>query len=532
MLDASLLHIGSRRQFFFDDLVIDTVQNLTRRHHSPEKRGQEPCLRKDRPWEVFVYFTCNTWNVIRDPRDGLLKCWYENWLLEEVRDMPTAFREVDGKLVVDAHGASPSCVCYAESTDGLHWEKPELDLVVEDGRRTNIVLGKGVCSDQAHCAYVFLDPFDDDPSRRFKMMFECGVASVIEGTTGTGFFAIAASPDGIHWELLPDRPVFGATLDVLGDVVTVSVDPASRVYWLNNRHPAMCMVPTDPACPPTGSWLSPYGPRNFAKENRRRVFRSESADLVHWSHPYPLVVPDDSLDNVDDAFYGMEQFQIGDDWLGLLNVFHMTDNTMDVQLVHSRNGRDFTRVNPGRPWLAAGGPGRWDASMVTICSKPVTVGNQLHVYHGGAKTHHDWPFAARLEGFDCCEDDGMEHEAYGMGLATMMRDRFVSLGTASVGREGALITRPLRPRGTELVVNVACREGGTFLAEITDPGGRVLDGFEKENCVPFSGDAIEHTVRWKAGKPVRSGEFLRVRFFMRKAEVFSFEFVDLTEERT
>ena len=565
MLDASLLDIGPKRQFLFDDLVIESVQNLTRRYHSPEKMGQHPsveergsgtlpgkgsgtCLPeeegarprkgarapllvKDRPWEMLPYFTCNTWNVIRDPEDGLFKCWYENWLLDDPRTIPTGFREADGKLIVDAHAASPSCICYAQSEDGIAWEKPELDLVVEDGRKTNIVLGKGACGDHAHCAYVFLDPFEGDRSRRFKAMFECGIHSAIEGTTGTGFFAIAASPDGIHWEVLPERLVFGATQNVMGDVVTISADPASRTYWSNNRHPDMDAIPADPACASTGSWLPPYGPGHFARQNKRRVFRSQSADLVHWSHPHPLVVPDEALDNIDDAFYGMEQFQIGDDWLGLLNVFHMTDNTMDVQLVYSRDGREFRRVNPGRAWLCAGGQGAWDAFMVTACSKPVTVGDDLYVYHGGAKNHHDWWFVGPGEGLDCDEARDFSNVAYGLGLATMKRDRFVSLGTCPV-REGVLITRPLRPRGTELVVNVACREGGSFLAEITDPAGRVLDGFEKEDCVPFNKDAVEHTVRWKAGKPIRSGEFLRVRFFMRKAEIFSFEFVDVEKERT
>jgi hypothetical protein len=280
----------------------------------------------------------------------------------------------------------------------------------------------------------------------------------------------------------------------------------------------------DPACPPTQSWISPYGPENFAKQNKRRVFRSESADLIHWSHPNPLVVPDDSVDNIDDAFYGMEQFKVGDDWLGLLNIFHMTDNTMDVQLVYSRNGQQFTRVRPGRPWLAASGPGAWDAYMATVCSRPVCVGDDLYVYYGGANNHHDWWLAGYAEGLDCRE--AREGAAcYGLGLATMKRDRFVSLGTAPV-REGVVITRPLRPVGTALIVNVSCEEGGSLVAEISDPAGQVISGFERENCLPFCGNAVAHTVRWRAGQPIPDGEFLRVRFFLRRAEIFSFQFVE------
>jgi len=523
MLDSSYLQIGARRQFFFDDLVIASAQDLTRRHHMPRRTCDGPLISRDRPWEKTLYFTCNTWNVIRDPEDGLFKCWYENWLLEDAAKLPSEVRHSDGKVIVDAHGAAPSCVCFARSKDGLHWEKPEMDIVLDGGARTNIVLGMGACADQAHCATLLLDPLEADTSRRYKALFMCGLESTVEGTTGTAYFAVATSPDGCHWRLLPDRPVFGVTDRSLGDVVTITADPASRTYWLNNRHPGMCTVPSDPACPPTRSWISPYAPRNFARQNKRRVFRSQSADLIHWSHPRPLIVPDDALDNIDDAFYGMEQFRIGDDWLGSLNVLHMTDNTMDVQLVYSRDGCNFERIRPGQAWLTRGGPGSWDANMVSICSKPVLVGDDLYVYHGGTASHHDWWMVGPAEGLEHQEVRATEKVKFGLGLATMKRDRFVSLDTGPV-REGVLITHPIRPRGSQLVINAACRQGGSVLAELTDPAGRVLGGFEKQNCLPFRGDCVDHVVHWKAGRPTPAGEFLRLRLFLRQAEVFSFQF--------
>ena len=65
--DSVYLRVGKRRQFFFDDLLLEQTQNLTRRFHSPQPAGDRPVLVKDRPWEHVLYFTCNTWNVIRDP---------------------------------------------------------------------------------------------------------------------------------------------------------------------------------------------------------------------------------------------------------------------------------------------------------------------------------------------------------------------------------------------------------------------------------------------------------------------------------
>jgi hypothetical protein len=74
MLDSSFLHIGSRPQFFIDDLVLESAQDLTRRHYKPQKVGDAPMIRRDRPWKKTIYITCNTWNVVHDPQDGLFKC--------------------------------------------------------------------------------------------------------------------------------------------------------------------------------------------------------------------------------------------------------------------------------------------------------------------------------------------------------------------------------------------------------------------------------------------------------------------------
>ena len=72
--------------------------------------------------------------------------------------------------------------------------------------KVNIEINEGLIDE------LMLDPLEDDASRRFKALFMCGLESAVEGTTRTAYFAVATSPDGCHWQLLPDRPVFGATI--------------------------------------------------------------------------------------------------------------------------------------------------------------------------------------------------------------------------------------------------------------------------------------------------------------------------------
>ncbi len=71
--DAIRLQIGDSRQFFFDNVLIESVHNLTRRVHSAQKIAQTPLIQSDKPWEKITYFTCSAWRVIHDPADGIFK---------------------------------------------------------------------------------------------------------------------------------------------------------------------------------------------------------------------------------------------------------------------------------------------------------------------------------------------------------------------------------------------------------------------------------------------------------------------------
>ena len=129
-IDSMHLFVKETVQTFIDNVVIESVQNITRRWHSPERRGESPIISKDRPWERVTYFTYSNYCVLRDPEDGLFKCWYEDL-------------KPQGENRVVSPGAPwfLSRQCYAESEDGIHWRKPELDVLEVDGYKTNIVLG-------------------------------------------------------------------------------------------------------------------------------------------------------------------------------------------------------------------------------------------------------------------------------------------------------------------------------------------------------------------------------------------------------
>ncbi len=507
--DATRLCIAGRTQFLFDDLVVESVQNLTRRVHAPEKHPASPLIGRDRPWERVTYFTCSSWRVIRDPADGLFKCWYEDWQIEQSEHLREVASFHDPRYF-------PSRYLYAQSSDGIRWEKPELDVREEGGRRTNIVIGDRDFKTRfgsVHSGYVFLDPLETDPEHRYKLMFN-------HRRPGAEGYEIASSPDGIHWQPWGGPPRLGPWGPMLGDVLTLAADLDQRVYVLNTRHPRMGTAWSDPNAPGSPQFVRPYRPLDPMRNNKRRIFQARSADLLHWSEPEPIVVPDDEIDNIDDSFYGMAQHDLGGMWVGFLDVFHSTENTMDVQLLYSRNGRDFRRVQPGRPWLAAGAGESWDRCMVNAYGGPVPVGDELYVYHGGARNHHDWWIVGGREGLDVPEAHDMSGVAYGLGLATMKKDRFVGLAANGV-RRGILVTRPFQCDGGTLVINARCAEGGSIRVAACDGAKTPLPGLVAADCRPFTGDAVSHAVGWGSRRLIPGG-WVSLQFSMDDAELFTF----------
>ena len=58
-------------------------------------------------------------------------------------------------------------MAYAESLDGINWHKPELDVVIRDGEKTNIVIERGNFGHFYEIFGVLKDSKDPDPSRLY-----------------------------------------------------------------------------------------------------------------------------------------------------------------------------------------------------------------------------------------------------------------------------------------------------------------------------------------------------------------------------
>ena len=117
MVSSQPITVDTDRQLFVDDFWIDRSSGVERVLHPPVKR--EIAIPPDKPWEAGgVYYS------IVFPDGGKYRMWY--------RCDPVRKGE-------DYHD-SKAITAYAESDDGIHWEKPDLGLIEYQGSKHNNIV--------------------------------------------------------------------------------------------------------------------------------------------------------------------------------------------------------------------------------------------------------------------------------------------------------------------------------------------------------------------------------------------------------
>jgi hypothetical protein len=513
-------NIGGKVQLFFDNYMIEMAHFLTRTMHSPKKDSRNPILKKDRPWEEVLYFRTNTFNVYRDEREKLFKIWYEDLGWDYEAFMGRSKTPGDNSVTPqNLHETMHNRYLYAESEDGIEWRKPELNYLEMGGKKTNICLGGGPHG-LVHAATFIQDALETDEARRYKALYWHEKGGMVDVKLTVGY-----SRDGRSWTADP-RPVeIGEmTGHVTGDVVILTQDTESGEYWLDTREKAMVERFLNSKNPINKGWGFPQYPDDPLRITRRRIYTTVSDNLLVWPALKEMLIPDDIEDNLDDEFYGMVRFRMGDLFLGFLNVHRRTYNTQEIYLIYSRDGFTWHRAGKRQPFLGLGTEGDWDRFMVETCTQPVRLENELRIYYAGSNLHHDWWMFGEQEGLDVPEaHSGWNGGQTALGLATLRPEGFISID--SDARDSILVTRPFVSDGNRLIVNVACKNNGYFQAELADANDNIIPGYEKNACETFTGDAVAHTIKWK-GKSELPREIIsrgaKLRFYYRYAEFYSF----------
>ena len=471
------VRIGPHRQLFLDNYLIAEAKHVTREINRPTRFKGNPILVPIRragkvrratnavaPDHIMQFDTA--------PR---FRMWYQSY-----RDW---HEWTDGRQIRFA-------TSYAVSDDGVRWRRPKLGLFdIPGSRLENIVLPCGPMQG------VFYEPDEPDPQKRFKALVPVETRKKGQRTPAipVGFY-LYTSPDGIRW-----------TGDLSSPVIPT---PSGRGYVF----PVVSIGDT------TRFWRDPLrkkyvGDVKFVIPGKLRCRGTmESDDLIHWSRATPTFLGRRG----DNQIYGHAGFAYQGMYVGMRWVYvpkRGRHHSSYVELDCSRDGRIWTRVGEGQPFMAFN-PKRdtWDGGKM----RPVAmleVGDELWIYYLGKPTdvemsNPSFPKSQRVEN--------------SVGLAKLPRDRFVSI---RAGRDkGILLTRPLDFQGGALHVNADIAADGEIRVALVSRKGRVLRGYAAKACGPVKGNRLDIPVSW-SGAPdlakLRNSQ-VRLRFELRNAKLYSF----------
>jgi len=535
------LHIGSGKQLFVgpwtadgrDAHLVASMKGIEMTMHEARVTG-EKLIVQDRPWEG---------KGILDMRQFVLKDGDRFRMYYAA--LPFHFVSADapkGKQYANLWKRPyQRILCYAESSDGIHWSKPNLGLCEWNGSRQNNILLPNdaleyVFSEVAGASNIN-DPKAKRPDEKYKMFVK--MTPVGKGGTeqkgpiprmGTKSLPKAqrafASADAIHWRLLSTKKMNPGS----------SSDTQYSVFWDDRVGKYVQYTRIKVRNKPQMAYYKKLYDGYEGRTTDLHVGRAVSDDFLKWSKEQTVLKPD-AIDQANAPpgltrmdFYGGNVSRYAEApaiYIALPNAYYhwkfdMTrkwwtgkhiqlPSTMDVQLVTSRDGIHWHRTLGRRPFIRLGPTGTFWSGTIWPDGNAIRVGDELWFFFAGLSVGH--------------KEQSLVRSVGARGRAVLRLDGFVSARAAYTG--GELITKPVVFAGSSLQLNVDTSAGGTVKVEMLDASGKPIDGFTEADSDEINGNHIRVFVTWR-GRPdvgALAGKPVRLRFVMRDTDLYAFRFV-------
>lgn len=430
--------------FVVDDRVIEDRWLIDRFSVTLHKVSAEPLLRKQSDWEGTGPHAGGS--VLYDSASRCYRMWYSVFNPDAYRNrLPFSYN-----------------VCYAESGDGLHWERPVLRVFDRQGDSNNNCIKLG--TDKTQNIDVCLNPRPD----RYRGKF-----LAIHNQKGGVF--VSTSDDGKTFTRLFDEPAISYHSDTHNNFVYDEV---------------------------RDRWLLYCRPRAWAGDHRRRVAVMTSSDLQHWSHERTILIP---TENEAQEYYGIGVFRRGDLFWGVVQIYDRKTGFMHGELAWSTDGERWDLLPAHQPCLERGAEGAWDHGMVAVMESPVDVDNEMRFYYGGFQLDHE--SAATNMG--------------AIGCATTANNRLIGMRPRS-DAPGTILTRPFLVNGRNLAINAQVT--GRITAELRLDNGKPVPGFTLADSDPITTAGFAQPVTWKHKLLSESPQQeVRILFRLEDAALFTFD---------
>ena len=493
-----MINVGSNRECFFDGYLINEEKTTAAfRQHSPIRR--ETLIKFDKPWEG----SGSTSQCI--VFDG-----------EKYRLYYIGRKMIVNTIGKDEFLGGSYYHCYAESSDGLNWERKNLNMFeLEGSRENNIISARNTVWHGP--MYVFYDENPDCPKdEKYKM-----IASAIKKNE---LFSVP-SADGIHFDYTKQTTIStGGFYDSMHACFWDKTAGKYRCYFRNYHFPKGYDGPL------TNAHLKEAYPIR-----KRGISYCESSDFIHWSEDVEIDMGDAEdiqlYENHVMPYYRAPQMIIGFPtrythrlaWNETIEELPATDvrkrrtaqelrfgtATTDCTFMCSRDGVKFKRydeafIRPGpenkNNWFYGFGYPAYG-----LFESPSTVAGEENEI-SFLLPESDWVEPVELVRY------------------SIRRDGFVSLH-AGGSKEEQIVTKQFIYDGEELYANISTSALGYAYFTLTDWRGQSVTScevfgdctdkripFDKDVVKNLSGKAVTMTVRLK------DADIYAIRFGRKKAK--------------
>ena len=474
----------------------------TERFLHPGKRYHaNPVLKETKPWEVAIAWT----SVHYDPEAASYQLWYQAY---------------------GGHGTpQPQCVtCYAESKDGIHWSKPELDLFPwNDIKKTNIIMVGNGGRSLRYGNTVIVDPRDSNPDRRYKMAY-FDFSKATQGNKSLPGLFVAFSPDGIHWTK-PDiaMPIQNTAYGDYGDTVPFNSEAGRELLVplsISDCHDVFYDAKRKVFVDYAKMWIDGPDGGMFWKHG---VGRSESKDFIHWSQPTLVLTPDE-FDAAYVEFHTAPVFLYADTYFALAQVLDRAKGggVIDIELMLSWDGFNWRRPFRNSFFFARAGGKQFEGGSIFTNATPIMLKDEIRFYYG-----------AYSQGATGADDT---KPMSGIGLFTIPRDRFAGLRPVALSNQptlrkalhhiGQVTMKPISLPDYGAITLNADASKGEIRVELLDAKGYRIKGYTKEDAEVITGDSLRHSLSWKERTlaDLPPGEYM-LRIHMKKASLFALNLI-------
>lgn len=495
--------IGNKRQFFWNDSLLDAQSTTARLQLSDRPVRREKILDFDQPWEID---SAGYFQILKD--DGFYRMYY----------MSTV-RKNDNSLDSHEWNYPDIRICYAESPDGLHWNKPALGLRSFQGSTENNILLDLTDATELDNFFVYKDENPlCKPGERYKAIGYTAEGEVTKRKNGFDSNRVLAcwmSDDGIHFNR-------AQTLKIEG-----RFDTHNTLYWCaeDGMYHIYCRdlhAPTDPNA------ILPYV---------RDIRHVCSKDFENWSEPEQLRYQDGDYE-LHMYTNGVLPYYRGTHmWIGLPtryleraawipNYAHLPAVTQrkammekteprsglaltDCGFMCSENKVDWYRF---REAFMTPGPENGNNWFYGDCYPAIGMTEtetdlnekELSLYMHSRrwkdtgflkKSTHLYRYSMRVDGFACVHADANGAE---------------------------VLTLPFTFEGNSLEMNFRTSAFGYVNVSLTAEDGTKLEGFS--DSLLF-GDALDRPVDFTGDLSSLNGKTVRLKLEMKDADVYSFIFL-------